>query len=76
MRNFLRVIFGLNVIFLAMLAISYPGIEPGSGASVVAGLSIVVIAVTMLASGALIYIDWDPSDDEHWQEYLEDEDES
>lgn len=73
MRNFLRVIFGLNVIFLAMLALSLPGIERGTGAFVVAGLSLIVIVVTMLASGVLLHIDWDPSGDEHWQEHLEDD---
>lgn len=73
MRNFLRVIFGLNVIFLAMLALSFPTIEPGTGAFVVTGLSLIVIFITMIASGVLLYIDWDPSDDEHWQEHLEDD---
>ncbi|WP_224450380.1 hypothetical protein [Haloprofundus salilacus] len=59
MEKFLRVVFGLNVVFLVLLGVSFLGIERGSGSFVVAILSVGVITVTLLLTGTLIYIDWD-----------------
>lgn len=59
MEKFLRVVFGMNVVFMVLLGVSFLGIEPGSGSYVVALLSVGVISVTLLLTGTLIYIDWD-----------------
>lgn len=71
MRQFLRIIFGLNVVFLVMLALAYPGVEPGTESYVVMLLSLGVISVTLLASGVLLYVDWDPREREDWRDHLE-----
>ena len=59
MRKFLRIVFGLNVVFLTLLALSFLGIERGSDSFVIAILSLGVIVVTLLLTGTLIYVDWD-----------------
>lgn len=59
MEKFLRIVFGLNVVFLALLGLAFIGIEPGSGSYVVGILALGVIVVTLLLTGTLIYIDWD-----------------
>lgn len=59
MRKFLRVVFGMNVVFLVLLLLSFLGIERGSDSFVIAVLSLGVIAVTLLLTGTLIYVDWD-----------------
>ncbi|WP_101295819.1 hypothetical protein [Halegenticoccus soli] len=58
MREFFRIIFGVNMVLLALLAISFTVIEPGSGAYVVAVLSLGIIAVTLAIVSALLYVDW------------------
>lgn len=59
MEKFLRIVFGLNVVFSVLLGVSFLGIEPGSGSYVVAVLSVGVVTITLLLTGTLIYIDWD-----------------
>lgn len=58
MRQLLRVVFGLNVIFLMLLAISFPALKPGTGSYVVAMLSGVVITGTLLLTGGLLFVGW------------------
>lgn len=58
-RPFLRVIFGVNVLFLVLLAFSYPFLEPGTGSYVAAvltfGLCLVMLALVTL----ITYFQWD-----------------
>lgn len=59
MREFFRVIFGVNLVLLVLLGISFTVVRPGTGAFVVAILSLGVIAVTLTIVGTLLYVDWD-----------------
>lgn len=59
MEKFLRVVFGLNVVFMVLLGVSFLGIEQGSGSYIVAAISVGIVSVTLLLTGTLIYIDWD-----------------
>lgn len=59
MREFFRVIFGVNLVLLVLLGISFTVVRPGTGAFVVAVLSLGVIAVTLTIVGTLLYVDWD-----------------
>ncbi|WP_129113772.1 hypothetical protein [Halegenticoccus tardaugens] len=58
MREFFRIVFGVNMVLLALLALSFTVVEPGTGAFVVAVLSLVVIATTLTIVSALLYVDW------------------
>lgn len=59
MKQFLRFVFKLNVVFLVLIGLSLLGLERGSGSYVVALLSVGVIAVTLALTGVLIHLDWD-----------------
>lgn len=58
MRDLFRIIFGVNMVLLVLLAISFTAIEPGTGAFVVAVLSLGVLLVTTLIVSLLLYFDW------------------
>lgn len=58
MRDLFRVIFGVEMVLLVLLAIAFTAVEPGSGAFVVAVLSLGIVLVTLLIVGALLYVDW------------------
>lgn len=58
MREMLRVVFGLNIVFLTLLAISIPVIEPGTGAYVVTILSLLLIGVMLFLTGGLLFVGW------------------
>ncbi len=58
MRDLFRIIYGVNMVLLVLLAISFTAIEPGTGAFVIAVLSLGVILVTTLIVSLLLYIDW------------------
>ncbi|WP_207592453.1 hypothetical protein [Halomontanus rarus] len=61
-RAVLKLVFGVNVLFLTLLAFSYPYLEPGTGSYVVAAMT-AALCLTMLAIVALItYFDWDVFD--------------
>lgn len=56
----LRVFLGGSAVLLALLGLSVPFVEPGSGAYVVSLLSLVMLATVFLGSAALLYAGWDP----------------
>ena len=58
MRDLFRLIFGVEMVLLALLAISFTTVEPGTGAYVVAVLSLGLILVTLAMVSALLYVDW------------------
>lgn len=61
-RPVLKVIFGVNVLFLALLAFSYPYLEPGSGSYVVAVLTAGLCLVMLAMVAAMNYFEWDVFD--------------
>ncbi|WP_123537649.1 hypothetical protein [Halosimplex salinum] len=61
-RSVLKVVFGVNVLFLLLLGFSYPYLEPGTASYVVAAMT-AALCLTMLALVALIsYFEWDVFD--------------
>lgn len=60
MTTVLRGFFVSSAVMLALLALSVPTIEPGTGTFVIAVLSAAMLAVTFLGSAACLYADWDP----------------
>lgn len=58
-RPVLKVIFGVNVLFLGLLAFSYPYLEPGSGSYVVAVLTAGLCLVMLALVGLISYFEWD-----------------
>ena len=61
-KSVLKVVFGVNVLFLVLLGFSYPYLEPGSDSYVVATMTF-VLCVAMLALVAILtYFDWNVFD--------------
>lgn len=61
-RAVLKLVFGVNVLFLSLLGFSYPYLEPGTGSYVVAVIT-AALCLTMLGIVAIItYFDWDVFD--------------
>ncbi|WP_227355860.1 hypothetical protein [Haladaptatus salinisoli] len=58
MRHLFRVIFGVEMVFLVLLAIAFTAVEPGTGAYVVSVLSLGIILMTLLIVSVLLYVDW------------------
>jgi len=55
-----RVVFAAAAAMLALLALSVPFVEPGSGTAAVALLSGGLLVVTMVGAGLLAWAGWDP----------------
>jgi hypothetical protein len=55
-----RLLFALNLVLLALLAISFPFQEPGSAGRVLSIMSFGIISVSMAGLAAVMYVDWDP----------------
>ncbi|MFC7141581.1 hypothetical protein ACFQMA_17295 [Halosimplex aquaticum] len=61
-RSVLKLVFGINVLFLLLLGFSYPYLEPGTASYVVAVMT-AALCLAMLALVALIsYFEWDVFD--------------
>ncbi|MFB6152353.1 MAG: hypothetical protein ABEJ40_11170 [Haloarculaceae archaeon] len=60
MTGVLRAFFASSVVLLVFLGLSVPFVEPGSPAFVASVLSFGMLAVILVGSAALIYVDWDP----------------
>ncbi|WP_114575910.1 hypothetical protein [Saliphagus sp. LR7] len=58
-RPVLKVIVGVNVLFLVLLAFSAPYLEPGSGSYVVAVITAGLCLVMLTISAAITYFEWD-----------------
>jgi len=56
----LRGFFVTSAVMLALLSLSIPAVEPGTGTFVVTVLSAAMLGATFLGSAACIYADWDP----------------
>lgn len=61
-RSILRVIFGLNVLFLLLLGFSYPYLEPGTGSYVAAVMTFGLCVVMLSVVGVMTYFEWDVFD--------------
>lgn len=55
-----RAIFASSLVLLALLGLSVPFIEPGTGTFVISIVSLGMLVVMLVASAAFIYHDWDP----------------
>lgn len=55
----MRVIFGINVLFLVLLAFSYPYLEPGTGSYVAALLTFGLCVVMLGLVSVITYFQWD-----------------
>ncbi|SER39844.1 hypothetical protein [Natrinema salaciae] len=60
LRSVSRVVLGVNVLFLLLLGFSFLFLEPGTGAYVVAVLTLIPVVLSLVASVAVIYTGWDP----------------
>lgn len=63
MSSLFRLLFVGNVIMLVLLAVSYPFTDPGSGSRAISHLSLVVILVSLVGLGVVLYAGWDPFDE-------------
>lgn len=55
-----RAFFVSSLVLLALLVLSTPYIEPGTGTFLVSLLSLGMLSVMLVASAAFIYFDWNP----------------
>ncbi|MFB6126216.1 MAG: hypothetical protein ABEJ79_02800 [Halolamina sp.] len=56
----LRGLLAASAVMLALLGLSVPTVEPGTGTFVISVLSAGMLLVTFLGSAACIYVGWDP----------------
>jgi hypothetical protein len=61
-NSVMRVVFGVNVLFLLLLGFSYPYLEPGTGSYVVAVLTFGLCVVMLAIVGLMTYFEWDVFD--------------
>lgn len=61
-RTVLRALFTVNILFILLLAFSSLYLEPGSGASVAAVMTLIPTTLMLLIIGVLLYLDWDVLD--------------
>lgn len=55
-----RLVLRIDALFLLLLGFSFLYIEPGSGAYVVASLTLIPTVLTLVMSLAVLYTGWDP----------------
>ncbi|NKE36440.1 hypothetical protein GWG54_11530 [Natronococcus sp. JC468] len=60
MTTIWRVMFTMNAILLALLALSWPFVEPSSPAATIALVSLGFIVASMLGLAAIIRLEWEP----------------
>lgn len=51
---------GASGVMLALLGLSVPFVEAGTGAYVVSVVSVAMLAVIFVGSAVFLYVDWDP----------------
>lgn len=56
-RSVLKVVFGINVFFLLMLAFSYPYLEPGTDSYVVATMTFGLCVIMLVLVAILTYFE-------------------
>lgn len=61
-RSVLKLVFGINVVFLLLLGFSYPYLEPGSGSYVAATITFALCVIMLLLVGLLTYFEFDAFD--------------
>lgn len=59
-RTTAKTIVGIDILFLLLLGFSFLYLEPGTKSYVVGQITLVPIALTLLASVIVIYFDWNP----------------
>lgn len=57
-RSVLKLVFGINVLFLLLLGFSYPYLEPGTGSYVVAAMSAALCLTMLIVAAVITYFDW------------------
>lgn len=62
-KSVLKLVFGVNVLFLLLLGFSYPYLEPGSGSYVVATITFALCVTMLVLVAILTYFDWNVFDD-------------
>jgi len=60
LRTASKVILGVDILFLLLLAFSFYYLEPGTGPYVTAQLTLVPIVLTFVAAAAVIRTGWEP----------------
>ncbi|SEW31321.1 hypothetical protein [Natrinema salifodinae] len=55
-----QIVLGVNFLFLLLLGFSFVFAEPGTGAYIVAQLTLIPVVLSLVASVAVIYTGWDP----------------
>lgn len=60
LRTAAKTLVGIDVLFLLLLGFSFLYLEPGTKSYVVGQLTLVPIVLTLVASIAVMYLDWDP----------------
>lgn len=61
-RSVWTIMFTLEVVLLALLALSLPYVERGTPTYTITLLSFAVIGVTLVGLAVVIYFDWTPFD--------------
>lgn len=54
----LRIVFGINVLFLVLLAFSYPHLEPGTGSYVAAVVTFGLCVIMLALVGLITHFEW------------------
>ncbi|WP_247004409.1 hypothetical protein [Halosolutus gelatinilyticus] len=57
-RSVLKLVFGINVLFLLLLGFSYPYLEPGTDSYVVAAMSAALCLTMVVVVAIITYFDW------------------
>ncbi|MCU4742484.1 hypothetical protein OB955_12000 [Halobacteria archaeon AArc-m2/3/4] len=60
LRSASRTVVGVDVLILLLLAFTFLFVDPGTGAYVVATLTLVPTVLTFVAALLVLYTGWDP----------------
>lgn len=60
LRTAAKTIVGIDILFLLLLGFSFLYLKPGTKSYVVGQITLVPVALTLLASVVVVYFDWDP----------------
>ncbi|MFP8953490.1 hypothetical protein ACLI4Z_11020 [Natrialbaceae archaeon A-arb3/5] len=55
-----QLVLAINIVFLFLLVFSLLFVEPGTGAYVVAHLTLIPVVLSLIGSLAIIYTGWEP----------------
>jgi hypothetical protein len=60
LRSAAKVILGVDILFLLLLAFSFYYLEPGTGSYVTAQLTLVPIVLSFVAAALVVRTGWEP----------------